>query len=173
VRNKRGISQTFSGEPKGTDIRRATVFDVFGLSRVLTCAIARLCGADHDNDPDKIAAWTANKCPQAVRGWITSGASIWLAERNGQVAAAGGLRAPDEISLLYVDPGHVGQGVGAALLSRLEAELVLSGAAVGRLMSTRTALGFYRRNGWMPAGDPVDWNGIPQFPLRKSLHPEG
>ncbi|WP_254438894.1 GNAT family N-acetyltransferase [Ruegeria arenilitoris] len=40
-------------------------------------------------------------------------------------------------------------------------------------MSTKTALDFYRRNGWVAAGDPADWNGIPQFPLRKSLHPSG
>ncbi|EEX08388.1 acetyltransferase, gnat family [Ruegeria lacuscaerulensis ITI-1157] len=149
------------------------MFDVFGLSRVLTRAITQLCVADHGNDPDKIAAWTANKCPQAVHGWTTSGAPIWLAARNGQVAAVGGVRAPAEISLLYVDPGHAGRGVGAALLSRLEAELTLSGAATVHLMSTKTALGFYRRNGWVAAGQPADWNGIPQFPLRKMLHPSG
>ncbi len=89
------------------------------------------------------------------------------------MAAVGGLRAPAEISLLYVDPGHAGQGVGAALLSRLEAELATSGAPVAHLMSTRTALGFYRRYGWVAAGEPADWNGMPQFPLRKSLHPPG
>nr|WP_254438897.1 GNAT family N-acetyltransferase [Ruegeria arenilitoris] len=33
--------------------------------------------------------------------------------------------------MLYVDPGHAGQGVGAALLSRLESELALSGATTG------------------------------------------
>jgi len=173
VRNKRGISQTFSGAPKGTEIRRATVFDVFGLSRVLVRSITRLCEADHGNQPDKIAAWTANKDPQTVRNWIISGTQIWLAERNGNVAAVGGLCAPAEISLLYVDPGHAGQGVGAALLSRLEAELALSGATTVHLMSTKTALDFYRRNGWVTAGQPADWNGITQFSLRKSLHPSG
>ena len=173
MQNKRGISQALSPGQAGVSLRRATVFDVFGLSRVLVRSITRLCEADHGNQPDKIAAWTANKDPQSVRNWIISGTQIWLAERNGNVAAVGGLRAPAEISLLYVDPGHAGQGVGAALLSRLEAELATSGAPVAHLMSTRTALGFYRRYGWVAAGEPADWNGMPQFPLRKSLHPPG
>ncbi|WP_170337451.1 GNAT family N-acetyltransferase [Ruegeria arenilitoris] len=173
MQNKRGISQALSQGRAGVSLRRATVFDVFGLSRVLVRSITRLCEADHGNQPDKIAAWTANKDPQSVRNWIASGAQIWMAERSGQAVAVGGLRAPAEISLLYVDPGHAGQRVGAALLSRLEAELALSGATTGHLMSTRTALGFYRRNGWVAAGEPADWNGIPQFPLRKSLHPSG
>ncbi|WP_217355457.1 GNAT family N-acetyltransferase [Ruegeria arenilitoris] len=173
MQNKRGISQALSPGQAGVSLRRATVFDVFGVSQVLVRSITRLCEADHGNQPEKIAAWTANKDPQTVRNWITSGAQIWLAERNGHVAAVGGLRAPAEISLLYVDPGHARQGVGAALLSRLEAELALSGGATVHLMSTKTALGFYRRYGWVAAGQPADWNGIPQFPLRKSLHPSG
>ncbi len=173
MQNKRGISQALSPVADRVSLRRATVFDVLDLSRVLIRSVTRLCSADHADDTDKIAAWTANKDPQSIRGWITSGAPIWLAERNRHVAAVGGLRAPAEISLLYVDPAHVGQGVGAALLFRLESELATSGAATGQLMSTQTALGFYRRNGWVAAGDPVDWNGIPQFPLRKSLHPAG
>ncbi|WP_170337704.1 GNAT family N-acetyltransferase [Ruegeria arenilitoris] len=173
MQNKRGISQALSPGQAGVSLRRATVFDVFGVSQVLVRSITRLCEADHGNQPDKIAAWTANKDPQSVRNWIISGTQIWLAEWNGNVAAVGGLRAPAEISLLYVDPDHAGQGVGAALLSRLEAELALSGATTVHLMSTKTALDFYRRNGWVTAGQPADWNGIPQFSLRKSLHPSG
>ncbi|MGV6803568.1 MAG: GNAT family N-acetyltransferase [Ruegeria sp.] len=171
MQNKRGISQALSPVQAGLSLRRATVFDVFDLSRVLIRSITRLCWADHHNFTDKIALWTANKDPEAIRGWIAGGREIWLAEHRGRVAAVGGLRLPSEVSLLYVDPNHVGLGIGTALLSQLEAELAGSGNAEGHLHATQTALGFYIRNGWASAGEPADWNGIAQYPLRKSLHP--
>ena len=46
MQNKRGISQAFS--PAGTGgelLRRATLFDLFDMSRVLTRSIIQLCTA--------------------------------------------------------------------------------------------------------------------------------
>jgi len=147
------------------------VFDVFDLSRVLIRSITRLCRADHQDDPQALGLWTANKDPATIRGWITSGVDIWLAERAGQTTAVGGMLATGKITLLYVDPDHVGCGVGSALLHRLEDELVAKGCVDARLEATRTALSFYTAHGWSPDGPEQSWNGIPQFPMRKSLHP--
>lgn len=170
MQNKRGISQALSPVSAGFVIRRATVFDVFDISRVLIHSITRLCTVDHDDDPHKISLWTANKTPDDIRGWIISDRQIRVAEQAGEVVAVGGVRASAEVSLLYVDPNFVGQGGGSALLARLEAELIACGHDQAHLKATKTALGFYRKNGWDTAGNPSDWHGIPQFPLRKSLH---
>lgn len=173
MQNKRGISQAFSNVSTGIELRRATVFDVFGLSRVLIRSITQLCVADHGNDNAKLALWTANKDPESIRGWIESGSDIWVADTGGQVAAVGGLFRSGKISLLYVDPEFVGRGIGAALLQRLEQELAAFGCTEARLEATRTARKFYLSRGWEPEGAPGEWNGISQFPMRKSLQPAG
>ncbi|WP_209598117.1 hypothetical protein [Ruegeria sp. HKCCSP351] len=79
MQNKRGISQAFSKVPEGVTLRRATVFDVFDISRVLIRSITQLCGADHQGDPQAIAQWTDNKDPATIRGWIKPGSQIWQA----------------------------------------------------------------------------------------------
>lgn len=171
MQNKRGISQAFSTEPEGITLRRATVFDVFDISRVLIRSITQLCAADHQDDPEHLRQWTANKDPATIRGWFKPGSQIWLAKHTGQVAAAGGLFESGKVTLLYVDPDHTGQGVGAALLTRLERQLATAGCTEAHLDATRTARDFYRKHGWEPMGEVAEWNGIPQFPMRKSLHP--
>ncbi|EEE37441.1 acetyltransferase, gnat family [Rhodobacteraceae bacterium KLH11] len=171
MKNKRGIAQAFSQPSQGIDLRGATVFDVFGISRVLTRSIHDLCQADHLNDPEKLDLWTANKDPASIRGWIDSGAALWVATKGDEVAAVGGLRAGGEVSLLYVDPDCSGRGFGLALLRRLEDELREQGRTEAHLQATRTTHGFYSAQGWQDDGDPTEWHGIPQFPMRKSLHP--
>jgi len=169
VQNKRGIAQAFSSSESRLDLRRATVFDVFDMSRVLTSSIRDLCGADHRDDPHLISLWTANKDPGSIRNWIISGADLWLGECANRAVAVGGLLNGDTISLLYVDPHHVGNGVGIALLTHLEQELARGGCAKAKLNASTTAREFYLRRGWRPAGQRTEWNGIPQFPMSKSL----
>lgn len=171
MQNKRGIPQTFGPAAAGIKLRRATVFDVFDMSQILTRSIHDLCSADHGDDPKLVSLWTANKDPETIRKWIISGAELWLAEVSGRPAAVGGLAQGHAISLLYVDPDHLRQGLGAALLARLEQELARAGCAKAHLDATKTAQGFYAAQGWQPAGPAAQWNGIPQFPMRKSLHP--
>ncbi len=146
------------------------MFDVFDLSRVLNRSITQLCKADHQDDPQAIAQWTANKDPATIRDWITSGSQIWLAEHAGKVAAVGGVRG-EEITLLYIDPDHTGLGIGAVMLKRLEQELLDSGCSKGYLQATRTAQGFYLRYGWKATGQCCERKDLSCFAMRKSLHP--
>ncbi|WP_170346173.1 GNAT family N-acetyltransferase [Ruegeria atlantica] len=173
MQNKRGIPQAFLKVPEGIALRPATVFDVFDVSRVLIRSITQLCVADHNNDPDYLQRWTANKDPATIRGWFNPGSQIWLAEREGQVAAVGGLIETGKITLLYVDPDHVGSGVGAALLNRLERQLAACGCSEARLDGTRTAREFYLRHGWQVTGQCSDRQDLSCFAMRKSLHPQG
>ncbi|WP_170381909.1 GNAT family N-acetyltransferase [Ruegeria atlantica] len=154
----------------GVTLRRATVFDVFDLSRVLIRSITQLCVADHQNDPQAIEQWVADKDPATIRGWIIDGAGIWLAEHAGQTAAVGGLRGA-EITLLYIDPDHGGHGIGAALLNRLEQEVIASGHSEARLEATRTAQAFYERYGWQLTGRCGARGDVSCFGMRKSLQP--
>ncbi|SLN25252.1 GNAT family N-acetyltransferase [Ruegeria meonggei] len=147
------------------------MFDVFDLSRVLIRSITELCRADHQDDPQVIAQWTANKDPETIRGWIRDGLQIWLTEQAGQVTAVGGLIETGEITLLYIDPDHIGCGIGAALLDRLERELIAAGCTEARLEATVTAQAFYLRQGWQATGQRCDRQDLSCREMRKSLHP--
>ncbi|MEM7496144.1 MAG: GNAT family N-acetyltransferase [Myxococcota bacterium] len=167
--NKRGISQAFHRSPDGLQLRPASVFDVFDISRVLIDSITVLCEEDHRNDPAEIADWTANKSPGEVRRWITSGFVPWLGLRHGQLAGVGGVTPEGAISLLYVAPQHSGIGVGTELLAHLEDVLRQGGHGNATLVSTKTALAFYRARGWEEDGAPVRWRGSAAWPMRKTL----
>ncbi len=68
------------------------------------------------------------------------------------VAAASG----DTVDLLWVHPSRHGEGMGTALLERVEAGMKKSGYRTGRLScfsENHRALGFYQRRGWTAAGE--------------------
>jgi GNAT superfamily N-acetyltransferase len=148
MQNKRGISQTFGGVPRGQRVRPATVFDVFDMSRVLIRSITELCEADHQGDPDQIAAWTANKSPEGIRQWLSGAHDLWVAELQGQICGVGAASPDGVVSVLYVDPSAVGRGVGTALLMQAEQHLREAGHHKATLDSTATARDFYLRLGW-------------------------
>lgn len=175
MQNKRGISQAFSG-PTGQDgilIRKATVFDVFDISRVLVASITDLCVADHGSDPKRLAPWVANKSPQDVRDWLTAGNPVLVAEGHGDIRAVAQALEDGFISLLYVAPEAVGQGLGRALLAIMEGQLREMGHREAFLISTSAAQDFYRVQGWSPTGPATECLGLPAYPMRKLLQAPG
>ena len=122
------------------------------MSRVLIASITGLCSADHGNDLNRIADWTANKSPEGVAGMLADPASsMFVVERDGAVAAVG-LIAGNRIGLNYVDPDHRRAGVSKALLAHMEQVLRQRGVTLAVLDSTETALAFDRQAGWSPSG---------------------
>lgn len=176
MQNKRGISQAFVHQPSAQSLRRATVFDVFEISRVLIRSIRELCHADHQGDPARLQSWTQKKTPADIQNWITEGAEIWVIERDGRLAAVGALGAVTaqvgEVTLNYVSPDFRGQGISSHMLQHLEHRLVERGARRGRLEATDTAWAFYLARGWEPAaaqcGDRIECRA-----MAKSLVDDG
>ena len=81
---------------------------------------------------------------------ITDSAGWWVAQSDGRIIAAGCVKG-DYVSDLWVEAGHRGSGVGAALLRQLEGQIAADGHARGRLRVVRDNDGarrFYRRHGW-------------------------
>lgn len=151
-------------------VRRAAGGDVAAMSRVLIASITELCASDHGGDPDIIAGWTRNKSVAGVGGMLANpDVTLLVAQIGQEIVGVGAVAGGNEIALNYVDPGCVRRSVGRAMLAAMEAEIVARGFAVGRLTSTRTALEFYRANGWIEDGAPeTDW-GMWGYPMRKQL----
>lgn len=148
-------------------VRPAVPADAAAMSAVLVASITELCVADHDNDPKALAAWLANKSPEAMAQWFANPDNrLFVAERDGEIAAVGGYNGARRIILNYVAPRHRRSGVSRALMEALEAEL---GPGEITLDSTVTARDFYRALGWEDAGPPTACGLVPGYPMRKVL----
>ena len=91
---------------------------------------------------------------------------IWMAEREGAVAGWGGIR-DDTLEALYTAPEYAGQGVGAALLDRLEGLMRERGVAAVHAEASPNALNFYLRRGYRvtsPQTSKGAWPIARQFP---------
>jgi GNAT superfamily N-acetyltransferase len=155
-----------------TRVRPAAPGDAAAAARAMRASIRRLCAADHGGDPDRIAAWCANKTAAHVRRWLADpDTRLFVAELDDRIAAVGSVSTDGEVLLNYVDPRACRRGAGSALLARLEAELAALGHAEARLDSTATAHRFYLARGWSDAGPPAPWRGMPSWPMRKPLRP--
>ena len=151
-------------------VRPAVVADILAMSAVLTASITELCTADHHGDPAIVARWTANKTPEGVRAMLANkSARMFVAERDGVVAAVGSIMDGAEIGLNYVHPVQRFSGVSRALLGHMEAEIRAAGTGEARLTSTVTAHRFYRDAGWKDDGPPQDHGGLTCQPMRKPL----
>lgn len=151
-------------------VRRATSDDVAAMSRVMIASITVLCAADHHDGPDAVAAWTANKTPAGVTAMLANPACrMFVAERDGEVAAVGAILGADEIGLNYVSPKHRFAGVSKALLTAMEDEMRRGGVAVGRLGSTATAHRFYIACNWQDVGEAQSGRFGRSWPMEKRL----
>ena len=138
------------------------------ISKELIASITDLCHADHGDDREKIADWTANKTPAGILDMLArEGFFMAVAELDGQIAAVGATTAAGEIALNYVAPDARFRGVSKALLAHMEADLAARGFAEARLKSTRTARAFYDSHGWSPDATPD--GGTACFAMHKRL----
>ncbi|MGV3491467.1 MAG: GNAT family N-acetyltransferase [Devosia sp.] len=151
-------------------VRPATEADVPAMSVTLIASITALCTADHRNDPEAIARWTANKTEAGVLKMLEApGNQIFVAERDGAVAAVGCVMNGNEIGLNYVHPAHRFQGVSRALLSAMEDTMCAAGTAEATLKATTTAHRFYLGAGWVDSGPIYTGRWIDAWPMRKRL----
>ena len=151
-------------------VRPALAADVPAMSRVMIASITDLATADHANDPARVARWTANKTEAGVAKMLGSeSVTLFVAERDGVIAAVGAIIEPDTIGLNYVDPAHRFAGVSKALLVAMEEVLRQHGVAEGKLDSTETAHRFYLAAGWQDAAPAQEQFGMRDYPMRKRL----
>jgi GNAT superfamily N-acetyltransferase len=151
-------------------VRLAVTADVPAMSRVMIASITDLAVADHKNDPALIARWTANKTEAGIAKMLASESiTLFVAERDGMIAAVGATIEPDTIGLNYVDPAHRFAGVSKAMLTAMETKFRRFGITEAKLHSTETAHRFYLDAGWVDAGAPEDAFGMRDYPMRKRL----
>lgn len=152
-------------------IRAAIAKDAAEICTVLRRSIRELCAADHQNDPQILTQWLANKTEDNLRGWIAREGQVYLVvEIDERIAGVAAVSATDGVLLNYVSPDYQYRGVSKALMAVSEGWLKEQGQVVSRLTSTATAKQFYEKLGYLPEGDAkTGRSGMPSFPMSKAL----
>jgi len=151
-------------------IRKASERDASVASEILCASIRDLCAEYHNNDPELVSRWIANKTPGHLANWIANPQlALFIAELDRRPAGIGCLSLDGEILLNYVAPAHRFCGISRAVLSHLEGYLAQAGFSRGRLTSTKTAHRFYRRAAWLDFGEPEEMFGLVGYPMQKDM----
>jgi GNAT superfamily N-acetyltransferase len=91
-----------------------------------------------------------------------------VAEDGGEIVGTGGLEE-DELVTFFVDPRRQGQGIGSALLSRIEAIASERGLRELRVGSSLAGAPFYQSRGYRPTGGFAEGTAGKHVPMTKPL----
>jgi GNAT superfamily N-acetyltransferase len=155
----------------GIVVRQATLADTERALVVLRQSVTLLCELDHQNDVATLARWLANKTPEHFARWLAQpDGFLVVAELDGAVRGVGDVVQAGKIHLCYVEPGFERRGLGAAILSALEARAQAWGLPELMLESSKNARGFYARHGYEPAGCALTAFGVLEcYPFKKTF----
>jgi GNAT superfamily N-acetyltransferase len=151
--------------------RAAAPNDADEAVAVLRASITNLCELDHQHDAATLEQWLGNKTPEHFGRWLADPSRyLVVALVEGALSGVAALHRSGEIRLCYVKPGLTQLGVGRALLAALEVRARDWGLQELRLNSSRTALAFYERSGYVACGDATPGFGVTQgYPHKKRL----
>lgn len=159
----------------GVVVRAASLADSERALDVVRQSITQLCVLDHKHEPATLERWLANKTPEGFARWLAQPDGLLVvAELDGIVRGVGNVVKAGKIHLCYVEPGFERAGLGAAILSALEAQARAWGLSELALESSNNARGFYARHGYQPAGCAADRFGVLQcHPFKKTFLQSG
>jgi putative acetyltransferase len=109
-------------------------------------------------------AWAKRLTPSGMERKLRE-LEIWIAELDGATAGWGAIRG-DFLEGLYTAPEYAGQGVGAALLDRLETLMRGRGVDAVHAQASSNAKAFYLRRGYREAGTQTPAGA---WPITKQL----
>jgi HAD superfamily hydrolase (TIGR01509 family) len=163
-------------------IRRARPDDACGIHMAHMRSILETCAKDYSEE--QISAWGRRRYNAEERLRTIQEDLIWVVEfKNvihgyGHVAVSKGTggRCVD-IDALYLTPDVAGRGIGRTLMTAMEAAARNLGSCEIELLSTRSALSFYKRIGYEQVGSETQVRiggvPIPCFVLKKRLSEPG
>src|SRR4051794_2297601 len=153
------------------NVRPGVPGDAEAIWRVHVASIRQVCSSHYT--PEQIEAWAGPKRPENYVRAMSNGEWFWVAVDNGEVVGFVSFHG-DTVYGLYVAPGKLRQGIGAALLRAAEAGASEAGVESLKLGSTLNAEAFYRAQGYVSAGRTSrSMNGVdvPSVRMSKSLRP--
>jgi len=151
-------------------IRPATPADAPAIADLFHQTVRRVNARDYT--PAQVAAW-AGPAPDPGK-WLGRQATRFTVvdEQHGVLRGFAELQADGHLDACYVSADHQRQGVGAALLHRIEAEACARGEHRLTTEASITAVAFFTARGWrVEAGQEVRYQGeiFQNFRMTKAL----
>ena len=130
--------------------------------QILIRSITEICILDHNNDPTILNEWLANKTPENIKKWISdpNNYSNLALGRAGDTLGFSMISMKGEILLNYILPEYLFKGIGKMMLDEMETHLRKIGVNRIVVMSTITAAGFYKRNGYIESSECENEMGL-------------
>lgn len=101
-----------------------------------------------------------------MKKWLSSSdVKTVIYEYKESIYGVGSIGMDGTIHLCYVSPEHVNSGIGKALLAELIEIAKLQNLKAVKLVSTKTAKGFYERNGFTCSNKAEPCFGILGYPM--------
>jgi ribosomal protein S18 acetylase RimI-like enzyme len=142
-------------------IRRGSLDDLVIIHDIRRDAIL---GISDDFGVIERQAWADSRSPEFFAERIVAGDVVLAVSGNCELGW--GSSSGDYISGVYIRSSSGRMGVGRAIMSRLESDIMKRGHEYATLESSPNAVGFYVKLGYTPIGSLNDDSAVP---MRKAL----
>ncbi len=118
------------------------------LAAIFVASVEELTGDDYSEAQQE--AWASTADDEEQFGKRLAGALTLIATLRNSPVGFASLKGADQIDMLYVHPGAVGQGVGSMLCEALEKLAGGRGAKSLTVDASDNAQGFFLKRGYVP-----------------------
>lgn len=132
--------------------RAGILADIPALWALRTRCVRETCCSHYP--AEVIARWSASPVPAQLPSLIEAGGCVVAEDADGTLLGYGVIDlAGNEVDALFVDPDKSGQGIGAALMERLQGMSAPERAL--QLSASLNAVPFYLRMGFVADGEAL------------------
>ncbi|MGL4995177.1 MAG: GNAT family N-acetyltransferase [Deefgea sp.] len=143
---------------KSITFRPATLEDAEGIAELIANSITALCELDHQGDANEIADWLSHTTTESMAEYIDEDAIQYIVLQGKKRLGFAAMNWQGEIQSFYIEPKHIGEGLGTALLAALELAAREQGLNHIMVATTHSARVFFRTHGFIPTRpDYAEW----------------
>lgn len=133
------------------ELKTGAIPDIPLLWSLRTRAVRKVCASHYS--PEQIEVWSESPPPESYLRLLATGCAL-IAEEDGKVLGYGILdRQSGEVIALFVEPAHLGRGLGKQLMAGLQAIAEEEHFTRLYLYSSLNAADFYRAMGFVAIRD--------------------
>lgn len=140
------------------------------LARIMRESVSHVCAADYT--AQEIELWVPRRMDMARFSQSLRKGIVWVAKEEGEILGFANMDRDGYLNRLYTKVGYMRQGIGSALLAKIEQEAHAMRLSKVFLTSSITARGFYEKHGYRCVGESNERRSgitLPGFKMEKEL----
>ena len=131
------------------EVRKAKTEEAQAIIDLHVDTVRRINSRDYSTD--QIDFWIGKRKVEITEAMIKAKEYYVAVDETGHVFGMGHMK-DNNITGLYVSADHQQEGIGSAILGRMEKDAIENGAVMMEIESTLTAAPFYRHKGYHEIG---------------------